>query len=444
MSAPIPRLRALLLMLALLPALLPAAEDPLQAARALLEAGKAQAAYEQLQPLLEQRAGDPEYDYLLGIAALDAGHPTEAIFALERVLAVQPNHALARAEIGRAYLAVGEIDAGRDALEDTLQLPSVPEQARAAVQRYLDIIEGAGAETTRTRLTGYLGADVGHDSNVNAATASRDVAIPAFGGAIFRLDDLGVEQPDQFVRLLGGANLNKPLSARTRLLLGGRFDQRFNREQDVFDQGNYSADLGLNWLFGRHSFTAALQYYGFTLDRKRYRDAFGATGQWRWAVNPDRNLSAYLQYADLRYPDQRVRDARRLVLGAAWAESFGRGHRHQGYVGLYAGGENNRNDLDHLSNRLGGLRLGWSSYLNPVWRLSINGSAERRVYRAEEPLFLRKRSDTLLEARAAIDYTGWHKWHVNPYLQWYDNRSNIVINEYDRWLVGLEVRRDFR
>ncbi|RMG50272.1 MAG: DUF560 domain-containing protein, partial [Gammaproteobacteria bacterium] len=395
---------AAFILLALLPGVL-AAADPLDEARRLLEEGKPAAAYELLEPLLEERAGDPHYDYLLGIAALDSGHPTEAIFALERVLAVQPDHALARAEIGRAYLAVGEIDTARDALEDTLKLPGVPEQAQATVRRYLDIIEGAGAETTRTRITGFAGIDLGHDSNVNAATASRDVAIPAFGGAIFRLDDLGVEQSDQFARLLGGINLDTPLGARTRLLAGARFDQRFNREQSVFDQGNYSADLGLNWLLGQHSFTAALQYYGFSLDRKRYRDAFGATGQWRWAVNPDRNISAYLQYANLRYPDQHVRDARRVVLGGAWAESFGKGHRHQGYVGLYAGGEDNEKNLDHLSNRLGGLRAGWSSYLSPIWVLSLNASVERRRYRADEPLFLTRREDTLLEARAAIDYT---------------------------------------
>ncbi|RMG53791.1 MAG: DUF560 domain-containing protein, partial [Gammaproteobacteria bacterium] len=71
-------------------------------------------------------------------------------------------------------------------------------------------------------------------------------------------------------------------------------------------------------------------------------------------------------------------------------------------------------------------------------------SVERRRYRADEPLFLTRREDTLLEARAAIDYTGWYRWHVNPYVQWSDNRSNIVINDYDRWMAGLEVRRDFR
>jgi tetratricopeptide (TPR) repeat protein len=80
-------------------------------AAALLKRGDAKAAYELLLPLESQRAGDPAYDYLLGIAALDAGDPERAVFALERVLAQQPDNALARAEIARAYYVMGEREA---------------------------------------------------------------------------------------------------------------------------------------------------------------------------------------------------------------------------------------------------------------------------------------------------------------------------------------------
>src|SRR5258706_205275 len=78
------------------------ADEVTDRARRLLQEKNPQAAYQLLQPLESQRAGDPEYDYLLGIAALDSGERERAVFALERVLAVNPNHAQARAEIARA------------------------------------------------------------------------------------------------------------------------------------------------------------------------------------------------------------------------------------------------------------------------------------------------------------------------------------------------------
>src|SRR5688572_9754518 len=75
----------------------------LDRARGLIQANQGRAAFDLLAPLEQQRAGDVEYDYLLGLAAIDAAQYTRAVFALERVLAVRPNHPQARAEIARAY-----------------------------------------------------------------------------------------------------------------------------------------------------------------------------------------------------------------------------------------------------------------------------------------------------------------------------------------------------
>ncbi|MGH8722626.1 MAG: surface lipoprotein assembly modifier, partial [Burkholderiales bacterium] len=69
-----------------------AADAVTDRAKALLQRKDAVGAYKLLLPLEPQRAGDPEYDYLLGIAALDAGDPERAVFALERVLALQPDN----------------------------------------------------------------------------------------------------------------------------------------------------------------------------------------------------------------------------------------------------------------------------------------------------------------------------------------------------------------
>lgn len=57
--------------------------------------------YQDLASEERTRAGDPEYDYLLGMAAADSGHLGEALIALQRVLAKQPNYAQARAEYAR-------------------------------------------------------------------------------------------------------------------------------------------------------------------------------------------------------------------------------------------------------------------------------------------------------------------------------------------------------
>ena len=79
-----------------------AAPDLEQALR-LLGSGAADQAYEMLAAKEAEHAGDPNFDYLLGLAALDSGRPSRAVFALERVLAVDPGHARARRNSARLF-----------------------------------------------------------------------------------------------------------------------------------------------------------------------------------------------------------------------------------------------------------------------------------------------------------------------------------------------------
>ena len=174
-------------------------------AGALLKRGDAKAAYELLLPLESQRAGDPEFDYLLGIAALDAGDPERAVFALERVLALQPNNHVARAEIARAYYVMGEREQARREFE-TVRAQAIPAEAKATVDRFLSAI--AAAETTR--IDGYVELSLGYDSNVSSAIASSTIAIPAFGGAAFALAPSLRELGDQFFNIAGGVNFTTP------------------------------------------------------------------------------------------------------------------------------------------------------------------------------------------------------------------------------------------
>src|SRR5260221_6187151 len=98
-------LRGAALALALLAAGFPALAQQADIARAkaLVDQGKPAEAYEILAPLEDKLSGDVEFDYLLGVAALDSGKPDRATLAFERVLAVNPNFAGARLDMARAY-----------------------------------------------------------------------------------------------------------------------------------------------------------------------------------------------------------------------------------------------------------------------------------------------------------------------------------------------------
>ena len=72
------------------------ADELLTQAQKLIDAGKARAAFVLLAPQEDARAGDPAFDTLLGIAAIDSGQHSRGIFALERALSVAPDNHRAR------------------------------------------------------------------------------------------------------------------------------------------------------------------------------------------------------------------------------------------------------------------------------------------------------------------------------------------------------------
>src|SRR5687768_16113255 len=79
-------------------------------AEALVRAGKAEQAWALLAPLEREHAGRPDFDYLLGLAALESGRPNRATFVLERVITVNPGHLAARLEMARAYFALNDFE----------------------------------------------------------------------------------------------------------------------------------------------------------------------------------------------------------------------------------------------------------------------------------------------------------------------------------------------
>src|SRR6266704_5746742 len=210
-------------------------------ARLLLQQKKPQAAYRLLEPLESQRAGDPEYDYLLGIAALDSGERERAVFALERVLAVNPSHAQARAEIARAYFLLGEKENAVREFQN-VRATNPPEAVKQTIDRYLSAL-GVGA----TQLSGFLEIGFGRDSNVNSATASNQIAIPALGGIVATLAPSGVKQSDNFATAGGGLNYVYGFSPEWALVAGVAANAKFNRQHDEFDIATVDGNLGLRW-----------------------------------------------------------------------------------------------------------------------------------------------------------------------------------------------------
>lgn len=436
---------ALIASLALAP-LLPAAaaDDVLATAKSHLDSGNPQAAYDLLVPLQSDRAGDPEYDFLLGSAALQVGRNTEAVFALERVLAVRPDATAARALIARAYFNLKETQTARREFEN-VRAQQVPPEVAATIDRFLDAIRRV-EEGQKVSFRGYFEVGGGYDSNVNSATAENQVAVPSLG--IVTLSDSGIEQEDGYLTFGGGVGIRGPISRKLSVFGGLAYSNKTNLNEDDFSTSSWDLSGGLSYRSGRNTLTLATQLNAFyvhdsVLYSKAYREAVGATLQWQYDFNARNQVTVYSQYAQLTYPEQGPRDAGRFVGGFGYAHAFGPDNLVI-YVGAYGGQEREEDQaFPQFGHDLYGLRAGAQQFLNEKFSLFVSASAEGRRYGGPDPSFLIDREDEQYSASGGVHFVPIRNLRLTLQGSYNDNRSNISIYEFDRWIASLILRHDF-
>lgn len=258
-----------------------AESDTQTRARELLAAEKYQQAYTLLEEAANDEAGDPEFDYLLGIAAMRAGKPAQAVFALERAVQTQPNYAAARMELVGAYVAVGLNQQAQEQLE-ILKTQSPPPAAQESMARFQDIL--------RPRLSGtpkpvrLLGLSVGHDSNVGSYP---DMGID-LGGLL-----LSVSPTESAFTLLRGTWWQPhKLSEERQLEATFHAQIRNYQESDAtqFNLGLLHAGVVVKTTYdASSSYDLGLQVNKLWLDNSSFRDHFGISNFW------ERRLNAGLQ-----------------------------------------------------------------------------------------------------------------------------------------------------
>lgn len=125
------------------PAIVTATEmRDLGAVRQLLESRQDEDAYARLQPWLAEAAGEPAFDYLLGIAALRTGRAVEAILAFERLVDAEPGNVEARAYLARALFEAGENATARTEFQRVLDAgAALPPPVSNEIAQYLSAIE---------------------------------------------------------------------------------------------------------------------------------------------------------------------------------------------------------------------------------------------------------------------------------------------------------------
>lgn len=431
----------LLLCAALVPAAHAEVDALVRDALALAESGQGRAAYDMLESKEAARAGDPDFDTVFGIAANQVGEHARAIMALERVMLVQPRNGRARAELGRAMFAVGDVKTARTFLDEA-KSQGAPAEVTATIDMFLRAIDRADAER-QSSIRAYVEASIGSDSNVATGPASANVAVPILGGTVnFTLAPANVKQNATFVSFGAGANGRYVIDSRLSLIGGLNFSQRNHPDDSLFNNTQFALNGGVSYRANKDEYTAVLSHDDYLVSGTTARVQNGLVAEWTNRRAETSQYGAYAQVSRLHYPGASFRDVNRMVFGGSYAQQVGQSL--VAYGGLYLGRENeitaNRPDQGH---RLQGLRAGGQYSVTPELSAFAGLTYEHRKYGAPHTTFLVVRSDNQSSINFGATWTGVKDWRITPQISYTRINSNIPINDYDRTLISVTARREF-
>lgn len=407
-------------------------------ARGLLEQQRPAQAYDLLAPHAHDWSGDPEYDYLLGTAAVGSGRAGDAVMPLERVVAQDPDNRDARLALARAYYQSGDADLARIELEQ-LGLSSLPGTYGAGARGRAAAAQGTGGPRQR-RFRYFVLFDTGYDSNVNGATDN-----DAFLG--LALNNRNVETDSVYISVSNGGLLSVPLSTRWDYNLRFNFMQRRNLSATFANTDRAGLSNEFTWRgdytrlrFGAGLHTAYLDsrapYDGDHVQSGGVLD-FGARwllGDTPWQVGTD------VVAAALRH------DRRTRVLDVDQYLSA--------FVLDYVGGESKPSFglaliYGEAQAKQGGSPYGRDQYgvrFSSSWPVGSPGRMYAHVGILESDydgrFFGRNRDDTEYSTglSAVLRVFPSQSWSLIPHLTYIHNQSSVALYDYDRTEIGLAIR----
>jgi outer membrane protein len=412
-------------------------------AKQFLLRGDAVKGMEILENNLASHASDIEFNYLLGIASLDAGNPGNAVFAFERVLALDPNHPQARAELARALIALTEYDAARTELMQVRTMHPPPEVA-AKIDWLLGELERAIAEHQKQQTTvwsGYVEGEIGYDTNINTAPNANSVFIPALGLPA-SLTGFSTAQKSGVLGLNAGVSVSHKIIDGTELFasINGRLR---GHQQSAFFLSSASEVLGARFTSGKNQLSLGYTRFDQYITQYHNDAQDGLFGEWKHEVSGQDIVGAFGQYIEVRHPIVRFLDTNMIIGGGTWTHAFlGNGDPRLNFVAYYGDDKDIRNNPT-LSRQLFGTSARGEYKLYDNVKLVGSLSAQHSDYKGQNIWFRTQRRDDRYDVALGATYKVDRVWSITPQFIYTRNQSSVTFNAFERNQFLLTARRDF-
>lgn len=427
-----------------------AAEDnaPIAEMDRLITAEQYQQAYELGTAHLQQWEGEPEFDFLYGMAALESGNANEAVFALERVATNSSSGAFrerARLELARAYFIINNLTASENLFNEVLETDP-PQNVQQNIQAFLQLIE-ARKNVQAPSISWSISSALGSDDNINSATSNGLIDTPLIGQ--IELNPDAQETDDNFSNSSVSMAFKYPFTRDRSLDLNVILGHLDNFSTDQFDLDNIRAEVAYNWGNQVHRFRHSASIGKVNLDQNAFQDSLALNSSWQRRGDNGWYQSLSGAYTQIRYDTGNggtrngLRDVDQLLFTGgltkitdAFTHSLNIYHADES-PDASAGGDHNGRDF-------GGLAYTLLYSLNAQHTPYLRASVQKVNHDSEHPVFFNSKRNDDTESIAI----GWF-WQINGQFlitgetAYTDNSSNIPLFDYSRFKTQLGFRYQF-
>ena len=257
-------------------------QSPVPAMEALVTQEQYQQAFALGQENLNEWEGDPDFDYIFGLAALESGDANDSFFALERVAATATDsglRALARLELARAYFVTNNLTAPEN-LFNAVLATNPPPNVQQNIQFFLQLSAARQNAQTPT-LNWTVSPVIGSDSNANSATSNGLIDTPLIGQ--IELDPAGQETEDNFSNTTLTMAYQYPFTRDRSLNFNLNLSPLNNFDTDQFDIDNVRGELAYNWGNEVHRFKHEISTGKVNLDQNGFQKSLALDSSWQRA-----------------------------------------------------------------------------------------------------------------------------------------------------------------
>jgi len=383
--------------------------------------------------------GDPYFDYLFGVSAIDTGHASEGTFALERVLLVFPEDQVARLELARGYFILQEYALARESFKAVLE-KEPPAMVRDTALAYLDKIRVSESRYRPTH-NGYFELSLGNDDNVNAGvdetTSSQFASL---------LDPESFGQDDNFTSLAGAWSYTHPFSPGW--LFESTLSANFHKNQELsqFDTTTGTLQFGVTHLQASSKYKAELITQQFNLDGEKYRTLSGFNLNWQYTLSEQSSFNTSLQYAQLDYPDLDVKNSDLITLGMNYTHAFAAFLQPLLFTTFSLGTEAAEDDTNQSETErdIISLRLGLVLSFTNTLALQTTIGTQNSTYAAASALQPdTKREDDYNTADINLIWAFARKWRLDTRYAFTENSSTDDLRNYERNVINMTVNYTF-